>query len=101
MLSMLVKSTILNSNCIEVRIQHPLAEIGIISIFVFKLEKEDFLFSIPHHHWSLLYSDLRNSQFHWPSSFQYSPYKEQLKSIMEFTMASINENLRYSSKKAQ
>jgi hypothetical protein len=100
-LAMVVKSTWFNSNCIEMILRHPLTEIGTISLFSLKLDNGDILFSIPHHHWSLLKSDLNKSQLSWPSSFQYSPYKEELIAIMKIAEEKLHTQFQPVEKKAQ
>lgn len=97
----MLKGKKLNSHYIEILLKHPLSEIGTISMFAFKLNNGDALFTIPHHHWSLFKSELNKAQLPWPSSFQYSPFKEELKSIMEITADQLQTMHHQSVRKAE
>jgi hypothetical protein len=87
----MLKSMTVKSNYIEILLHHPLSEIGAITMLVFKLDNEDVLFSIPHHHWSILKSELNKVPIHLPGSFKYSPYKEELRAIMDMSVEKGND----------
>jgi hypothetical protein len=79
--------------CLEVVMEHPLSEVGEVSMFVSKFpELSSYIFSIPIHRWTYIKADDEPIDFmNGPGPFHYEKYKKQLIDAM-YEAISIIEN---------
>ncbi|MEQ2529074.1 hypothetical protein WMO40_20580 [Bacillaceae bacterium CLA-AA-H227] len=81
------------TNSLEVKLEHPISEIGDISMFVIKIpHNQTFIFSIPFHRWSYQIVDKEKIDLiKAPSGFNRPPFKGLLIAAMQQTIALFDE----------
>lgn len=85
--------TIQTNACLQMTLEHPLAEIKEVSMYVFYLgEDNSYLFTIPFHKWSFLVPEGEEIQLcYGPGAFQQERYKDQLVNSMKQAITVMKE----------